>query len=1213
MTRDPRALVFDRLVVHRMPGIADGGFTLDGLAAGVTIVHGPNASGKTTTASALESVLWPRTASPPRASLGARFHLDGDEWTVEVDGRTAWYRRAGRESGPPALPADEARDRYRLSLHELLSADDRSFADAIVRESAGGYDVARAAESLHLRTGATRRVRETDALEEARKRLRAAYAEQDRLQAEERRLAELDARLEAAAAAAERARLLERAVEYADAVAEEAEASAEVASFPPALARLRGDEAERLAAIRDRLEAVGRELDDAERERRAAEAELSDLGLPDGGVDDGVIDALRARLAAIQALEQSIAAKARELEGARARAAEELRRIGEVVDEAALGALDIVALDSLADLAQKAGALRAAMQAAEARVQALSRPGPDPETERLDLERLGRAVHLLQRWLRAGTGDAASAGRERRLRALGAAAAGLLTAAGLGGFVFGALAPGAGGSSGAGTATGALFAPVVAIVLALVGAVLLVLILRPAAAGADPRELYRRDYERLGLERPRSWTPDAVGECLDRLEARRAEVRLAAARAEERAVAERELDEHRRAWAAFEPRCRKAAERFGVAPALDPVALHALADRISRWQDADGRATELAAELERLRSEHADARSAASDRLGAYGYAAVADAADLAGAIDALSRRVERHRRATSDVRNAESRSNAARKELAALTAERRAIFERAGLAEGGDRIGGDGAPGDRGAGDGTAGGANARDPEALIREWCALHASYREATARLQSRAGARSAAHERLTRTPGYVPGIEDRDVEELRAELAEAVALAAGEADLREEIAAIRRELDLARRGHAVEDALAEVERCEAALREAMERDILGVVGSTLVAYVQRAARDEQRPAVFRRAQSLFSLITRGRYRLDFDDGDPPAFRAIEERTGASRALDELSSATRVQLLLAVRLAFVECQEAGVRLPLIFDETLGNSDDDRAAAIMDAIVALAAEGRQIFYFTAQPDEVGKWRGVLERADGLDWAVIDLAEVRRLARHETSPPLAVVAPPDPSPPPPDGMDHDAYGLALRVPGIDLSAPPGAVHLWHLVDDPELLYRLLAHRLERWGELRSLVDHGGGTLLGEDVVAYPRIRAAARALEVALELARVGRGRPVDRDAIEASGAVTETFLPRVLDLLEEVEGDAARLIRAIEGGALPRFRTDARERLREFLEERGYIDTAEPIEPDEIRARVLAEVALEIEDGLLTVAQVDRILAQLPLAVPA
>src|SRR5690606_334619 len=138
-------------------------------------------------------------------------------------------------------------------------------------------------------------------------------------------------------------------------------------------------------------------------------------------------------------------------------------------------------------------------------------------------------------------------------------------------------------------------------------------------------------------------------------------------------------------------------------------------------------------------------------------------------------------------------------------------------------------------------------------------------------------------------------------------------------------------------------------------------------------------------------------------------------------------------------------------------------------------------------------------------------------------------------------------------------------------------------------------------------------VVAYPRIRAAARALEVALELARVGRGRPVDRDAIEASGAVTETFLPRVLDLLEEVEGDAARLIRAIEGGALPRFRTDARERLREFLEERGYIDTAEPIEPDEIRARVLAEVALEIEDGLLTVAQVDRILAQLPLAVPA
>ena len=39
-------------------------------------------------------------------------------------------------------------------------------------------------------------------------------------------------------------------------------------------------------------------------------------------------------------------------------------------------------------------------------------------------------------------------------------------------------------------------------------------------------------------------------------------------------------------------------------------------------------------------------------------------------------------------------------------------------------------------------------------------------------------------------------------------------------------------------------------------------------------------------------------------------------------------QLSSATRVQLMLAVRVAFVESQERRVALPLLLDETLGTA---------------------------------------------------------------------------------------------------------------------------------------------------------------------------------------------------------------------------------------------------------------------------------------------
>jgi uncharacterized protein YhaN len=1215
MSRDPRALIFERIFVQRMPGIADGGFELKGLAAGINIVHGPNASGKTTTARALESLLWPRAAAPPRAVLGAHFHLDGREWSADLDGQNATYQRDGKDADPPLLPPAESRDRYRLSLHELLSAENRSFADEIVRESAGGYDLARAAASLHIRTGASRRGREAEALAEARSRLSAARTEESALQQDERRLDELTAKLETAKSAARRERLREHAVDYAVAAAAEAEASAAFAAFPRELALLRGDEADRLAGIRGQLAEAERALAAAETDLLKAESELQRSGLPGEGIDDEALDTLRARHALLRSLEQEIASKERGLGGARETSAEELRRIGEVADAAKLRELDVVALDELAGFAEEAGKIRAAEQAAEARLKLLA-SAPDPDAG--NPERVGKGILLLQQWLRTGTGEGPdSADRLRRMRTLGAIAAGLLAGAGVVAFGLG-------------------LAHAIALSLILAGGLLLSLILRPAPAAADPRQEYRREYERLGLERPREWEPDEVTASLDRLESLRAQVRLAAERTAERERLEPELEAARAEWTTLEARRQELAGRFGVTPELDPAAFHILANRISRWQDAERLATAHTAELEHLRGEYRAALTISAERLAAFGYGAIEDVAELTGAIDGLTRRVERHRLALTDRRHAESRVAGSRKEIDALRAERRGIFERCGLdgddgaarvmtAAPGVGIAADETASDEAAADPSAATPASADPELLIREWCAHHGSYGEAVKRRQEVEARRQGAHERLARTDGYYPGLEDRGADELRAELEEVESLAADADEIGKAIAEIEARLEIARRGHAVEDALAEVERCEAALREVRERDILGVVGNALLEYIQRATRDAHRPPVFRRAQELFAQFTRGRYTLDFEEGASPAFRALDTTTGRGHALDELSSGTRVQLLLAVRLAFVESLESGARLPLIFDETLGNSDDDRAAAIMEATIALAAEGRQVFYFTAQPDEVGKWRGMLEGATRnpgeqvaggaehaggerrLEWAIIDLAEARKLARHEAAPALPVISPPDPGPPPPAGMNHDEYGLALLVPGVDLFADPSGVHLWHLVEDPELLHRLLSRRLESWGALRALVEHGGEALLGDDAREYPRIRAAARALEAALALARIGRGRPVDRDAIEESAAVTETFMPRVVQLLGEVEGDGARLIAEIEGGALPRFHASRRELLRDYLEEHGYLDPRDPVGPEEFRARIFAEVAAEITAGQLAAEMVDRIIGRL------
>ncbi|HUE96544.1 MAG TPA: AAA family ATPase, partial [Longimicrobiaceae bacterium] len=92
-------LRFRALAVRRMPGIHDGGFELADLAAGLNIVFGPNASGKTTTSRALEAAIWPPTVAPEAAWIEATFELDGDLWSVELDARRARLQRAGNPAG----------------------------------------------------------------------------------------------------------------------------------------------------------------------------------------------------------------------------------------------------------------------------------------------------------------------------------------------------------------------------------------------------------------------------------------------------------------------------------------------------------------------------------------------------------------------------------------------------------------------------------------------------------------------------------------------------------------------------------------------------------------------------------------------------------------------------------------------------------------------------------------------------------------------------------------------------------------------------------------------------------------------------------------------------------------------------------------------------------------------------------------------------------
>ena len=95
-------------------------------------------------------------------------------------------------------------------------------------------------------------------------------------------------------------------------------------------------------------------------------------------------------------------------------------------------------------------------------------------------------------------------------------------------------------------------------------------------------------------------------------------------------------------------------------------------------------------------------------------------------------------------------------------------------------------------------------------------------------------------------------------------------------------------------------------------------------------------------------------------------------------------------------------------------------------------------------------------------------------------------------------------------------------------------------------------------------------------------------------------------SQAVSSTFIDEVTSTTKTVEGDPGRLLEALENGAVKRFRSESVARLRQFLEDAGYLATQPPLSLDEVRARTVAAVAGELQRGELDADAIDWLLGR-------
>ena len=1141
-----------RLTIDRLPGI-DQTFEIESAGAGVHIVFGPNAIGKSSICRAVESLYWNDRGPTERVFVTGQFELDGETWRAERDGSRLRWRSGGEDRAGPSIPASRNHRCYFLRLRDLIDPSREGTGDIaseIRRQMSGGFDLDGIVESLFHGVSSRQARRQRDTFNDAAKDVQDAEGRQRDLERRADALEALTKERAAVEAAERRLPFVDRALGLARRVEERAGVRDAIAGLPPALTHLTGQEAENIEQLREQRYKLEQRARALQNERDAARADIREARLPTE-VNGSELAAWREHADELVRIELKLQEERTHRGECRKKLESALSALGGGdVDEAAL------TLDEHGrwfEFLRDADKHRAKTNEIESRLELLANVDRAADAQGR-LENLRTAVAALRHWLRAPEPETFHDRlRARRVWIVAAAATAL---------------------AGAGLAVAV--DPRFGLLLAAgVGVMAPVILLRGGNADSSARTYAEKAFAKLGIAAPTAWDAVSVEARLDHLEVEFVSVDSQLIRARDRDVEQQQLQNQLNGLAAaeasLEERRQHLRERLhldSIVPDAELIDLARALDRLREtrieYAGAVGRIDELEASQARLLSRLADV-------LQRHGEPVPEDAPSAKAYLSNLSERNAQWIRARADERRTEAQLQqvSADRDEAGATIGR--IYADASL-DHGDLAG----------------------LTALLKSLPQYHELKQSAT-RLDHQ-----IALDRDELAKAGEAGLADCGRPALEGIQRGLLASAAKADDLRRRIADTEAEVKAARRGHTLHDLLARRETARAELEDCRDKELLAGAGQFLVDAVESEYEQSQMPRVFERARHHFSAFTHHGYELRLGrDAKSPRLYALDQRNGEDRELDQLSDGTRAHLLLASRIAFAEEIERGTTLPLFLDEALDQSDPARFEAIARSLGRIADdEGRQIFYLTSDPLDRERFRQALVAENCVIAAEIDLGAVRGQAARVTEaatlqvPPRAVI-------PVSDGTTAEEYGVKLGVPAFTPAFGYARQHFFYvLFDDLDLLRDFLVNGIEQAGQWRTVSNTPLAERLASRSTTPLDIDSRVRLLQVFCEAWNQGRGRAVDRDALVGSRALSERYLDDVAAIAGEMGNDPEKLLAALLERKDPRlrgFRKSSADALDEYLRDNGYLDDRPVLGKTDLRLRALASPpANQLPDGV-------------------